>query len=80
MTSRHLDQEGHLPTGVSPEPFGHPAIGVDNIPEHPAVGVFPEFIGPFDSDEEDVPNHFSSDEDGVDEAEAMHQLEKPREK
>lgn len=25
MTSRHLDQEGHLPTGVSPEPFGHPA-------------------------------------------------------
>ena len=47
----------------------NPSVGVDNIPEHPAVGVFPEFIGPFDSDEEDVPNHFSSDEDGVDEAE-----------
>ncbi|XP_030266250.1 uncharacterized protein LOC115577349 [Sparus aurata] len=69
MTSRHLEQVGHLPTGVSPEPGSHPAGGVDNTLQQPAVGGLPEFIGPFDSDEEDVPNHFSSDEEEVGEAE-----------
>ena len=42
---------------------------MDNTVQQPAVNRFPEFIGPFDSDEGDVPNHFSSDEEEVGKAE-----------